>query len=328
MQLKLIKFHGVVHMSDAFLYFGVPMEVDTGSNESGHKATKRAARLTQKNETTFDLQTAIRLEEVHLLDMAMQEIAGRPVHNYGYHDPPPPPKKPPPRDNVPIGGAEFTIKFDDETQKNVIVLTSRSKDDADGDAMVETELVAFVADLQNAVQEYLPSVPLRTTHKRQGQIFRGQNRYRGLVWRDWAMIDWGVEGVLPNKIWGFVDLRALPAANTIHFEGTPLENSVYAIVENAVFVEDETSIGLSEIFVPISKQIRGLTHNAVSHMQFYLADVEAIVKAIAVIPDIGGQPNAYFMVKDRETWRTDFIAFLEKPLNLADEISDSEDDDS
>ena len=71
MQMKLTKFHGVVHMADDILNFGVPMEVDTGYNESGHKATKMAARLTQKREETFDYQTAIRLEEVHLLDLAI-----------------------------------------------------------------------------------------------------------------------------------------------------------------------------------------------------------------------------------------------------------------
>ena len=29
-------------------YFGVPMEFDTGSNESGHKVVKKAAKLTQR----------------------------------------------------------------------------------------------------------------------------------------------------------------------------------------------------------------------------------------------------------------------------------------
>jgi hypothetical protein len=81
MKLKLTKFHGVVYMADDILNFGVPMEVDTGSNESGHKKTKTAARLTQKNEETFDLQTAICLEEVHLLEIALQELDGKPVWN-------------------------------------------------------------------------------------------------------------------------------------------------------------------------------------------------------------------------------------------------------
>jgi hypothetical protein len=33
-----------------------PMEFDTGTNESGHKPTKKAALLTQKREDTFDQQ--------------------------------------------------------------------------------------------------------------------------------------------------------------------------------------------------------------------------------------------------------------------------------
>jgi hypothetical protein len=193
MQLKLTKFHGVVHMADDILNFGVPMEVDTGSNESGHKATKTAARLTQKNEKTFDLQTAIRLEEVHLLDLAMLEIECKPVFYYGQHMPQAPLKDPPPKENVAVGGAEFTLKYDNERQQNVVELTSRATKD-DGKGTLEMGLISFIADLQNTVQEYLEKVPLRTVHKREGQIFRGQNRYRGQVWRDWALIDWGPEG--------------------------------------------------------------------------------------------------------------------------------------
>ena len=49
----------------------------------------------------------------------------------------------------------------------------------------------------------------------------------------------------------------------------------------------------------------------VSGFRFYLADVEAIVCPLAVIPDIGGPANCYFLVKDRDTWRQDFIRFLE-----------------
>ena len=163
-------------------------------------------------------------------------------------------------------------------------------------------------------------------HKRQGQIFRGQNKFRGRVWRDWALVDWGDDGILPVKIWGFVDLRGLPQAHTAIYQELFLEQSVYAVVENTFFVNDEYKIGQSEIFVPITKEIGGLTNNVVSHMKFFLADVEAIVKAIAAIPDIGGQPNDYFMVKDHETWQTDFMLFLEKELDLDAEISSEEDD--
>ena len=48
MQLKLTKFHGVMHMAENIFKFAIPMEVDTGSNESGRKPTKTAAKLTKK----------------------------------------------------------------------------------------------------------------------------------------------------------------------------------------------------------------------------------------------------------------------------------------
>ena len=47
MGLKLVKFHALMHMVDDIFNFGVPMVYDSGSNESHHKTTKIAARLTQ-----------------------------------------------------------------------------------------------------------------------------------------------------------------------------------------------------------------------------------------------------------------------------------------
>ena len=47
MGLKIVKFHGILHLADDILNFGVPMEVDTGSNKRGHKAMKKAAKHTQ-----------------------------------------------------------------------------------------------------------------------------------------------------------------------------------------------------------------------------------------------------------------------------------------
>ena len=77
--------------------------------------------------------------------------------------------------------------------------------------------------------------------------------------------------------------------------------------------------------MPISKQVGGHTGDMVSHITFFLADVEAIVRPIAVIPDMGGCTNDYFLMKDREKWQEDFIDFLEKDLDIqADEISDND----
>ena len=61
MGLKLIKFHGILHMMEDILLYGVPMELDTGAKESHHKQAKQAAKVTQRKRSTFDIQVAKRL---------------------------------------------------------------------------------------------------------------------------------------------------------------------------------------------------------------------------------------------------------------------------
>jgi len=51
MGLKLMKLHGILHMADAILNFGVPLECDTGCNKSHHIPTKKVSMLTQKDLT-------------------------------------------------------------------------------------------------------------------------------------------------------------------------------------------------------------------------------------------------------------------------------------
>jgi hypothetical protein len=82
MAMKLMKFHAISHLFKDILLFGVPMEVDTGFNESHHKLTKVAARMTQKNEKTFNFQTLTRLDEFLTIDLAMQDVLGRKLCNY------------------------------------------------------------------------------------------------------------------------------------------------------------------------------------------------------------------------------------------------------
>ena len=75
---KITKYHTIMHLAQDILNFGVPLEVDTGSNESAHKSEKKAARLTQKNKKTFDAQTQQRLNEMYLLELAHLEKSGLP----------------------------------------------------------------------------------------------------------------------------------------------------------------------------------------------------------------------------------------------------------
>jgi hypothetical protein len=56
------------------LQFGVPLEFDTAANESHHKESKQAAKLTQRAALTFNYQTTVRLWVFKILDLAMHEI--------------------------------------------------------------------------------------------------------------------------------------------------------------------------------------------------------------------------------------------------------------
>ena len=155
------------------------------------------------------------------------------------------------------------------------------------------------------------AVVIRTELRRNGVIFRANASYRGHVWRDWVIVDWGEEeGKLPAKIWGFVDLSAVPEDNGLNCGDCDILPATHAIVESATF-NDKESVAQSEMFVPLVKEVGGFTRGNVSHLKFYLVDVEAFVKPVCVVPDIGGAPNAYFLLKDRAEWKTDFEEWLE-----------------
>jgi len=315
-----------MHMPLDILYFGVPMEHDTGSNERGHKPTKTAAKLTQKTQETFDEQTNERLREVHLLELAEQELKGNYVWKYF--------KKSPDEEQITqnlektcIGGSKIITFFDDNTGQNSAAIVTRQKNRKRRINM-ESQLIDFVYGLQNCVREHVQNLELRSNYHWQGVIFRANTSFKGGTWCDWVIIDWGDEGQLPCHLMGFLDLQSLPPDFNGSYGGlSPIIPGIYAITQCAEFFVDESAINLSEIFIPIRKIIGGLTNNCVSHLQLNLVDVEAFVRPIAIIPDIGGNPNDYFMLKDREEWCQDFTHWLESPHHY-DIIEESDDDDS
>ncbi len=327
MGLKITKFHAIMHMATDILHFGVPMEYDTGSNEAGHKPTKTAAKLTQRRVKTFDEQVGKRLIEEHQLDLAIEEMSGRPVWEYfdGYWscDAGVKAKKQrPPR----LGGVCFKVVVDPQTGRNELRLETRTS--GKEKITVERAFVDFVASLQDAVAEHIDTVRIRGNHHRNDDVFRGSPMHSGGVWRDWVTVDWEDDGVLPNKIWGFADLRQLPENSGVDFGGLcDLAPALYAIVESAAPVKDRKELKRSELLIPIRKEIGQVRKKRVTKLQFYLADVETFVEPLVVVPDIGGPPNAYFMCRSRAKWREDFISWLESPYEVFDNDDDSDDDE-
>ena len=76
------------------------------------------------------------------------------------------------------------------------------------------------------------------------------------------------------------------------------------------------------MFVPLRKEVKGYTGAYISHRQYYLVAVEAIVGPVAVVPDLVGEPNTYLQVKSRSLWRNDFIRFLESEHNAENYYDD------
>ena len=192
--------------------------------------------------------------------------------------------------------------------------------------IVEQSIIDFVAEFKKIVSTYIQELYVYSVYTRKGYKFRANANFLKNVWRDWALFDFGDEGQLPSHIMGFIDLSGMPANITVDYRGIDgIGKGIYAIVETGEYITSEDEINKSELFIPFYKTIEGYTGDFVSHRVFLLADCEAIVGPIAVVPDLGGQQNAYFQIKSRTKWKEDFIKWLNSSSQY-DEIVSSDDE--
>ena len=336
MGLKFMKYHGILHIVFCILAFGVPSCMDTGPEESHHKVTKVAAKLTQRNITVFEVQTARRLVEFLLIDLAIAEIDGKCVFEYFDLDQE--------RGAVDFGQAAEENLADGQTHYTGGTSIRVFRDEATGEtgwhlgrsgkktAHWEDQIVDFLVEMQEHMfGEGVLSLEVSTEHKRNGQIFRGHPDYRANgQWNDWAIFDWGDYGDLPGEIWCFVDFTREDDYWSAKFAGCELTNGVYAVVESAEHCPNVGPHGLqndSDLFTPIIKTTKSLKNDGtIDKRCFYLADVEAIISPACVIPDVGS-PNKcrYFVVTPREKWAGRFIEWLEAPhADDEEEMSDKD----
>jgi len=325
MGLKITKYHAIMHMFEDILHFGVPMNYDTGFREMGHKPIIADSKRTQKKEETFVYQVGVRVNEAHLLALADTELLGNHIRNYyqGHKTLGETCEKERP---VRHGGAQFCVEFNEQEDQYKMRLMTRAE--GAGNMVIDQDLVDFLGKLQEKVCQWIPKIYLHANHHRNGFLFRGTPHHMGKAWRDWVLIDWGEDGNLPCKIWGFIDLRRLSNKNNINYGGYEgLAAARYAVVESTKVNPDQNEREISEIFVPILTDVRQLRHGRVAKRKFYLADVEAFLQPIVVIPDVGGAPNAYFWCKSRSQWREDFVNWLrEAPEDLPSDDPQSDSD--
>jgi len=299
MGLKTTKFHCILHMPEDMMVYGVPMEVDARCNEMHHKPSKKAAALTQKDKSKFEEQICAPLEEVHLLELAAEEMEGRGLmHCCTGH------KFEPQCTSVKADetdGRGFVVDAHPESGRNFM------HDPADasrklGNAHVELCLIDFIVELQDRVNIDIPKLKLLTLHRRNGMIFRGSASFRGTVWRGWVVVDWG-RGFekLPSRMWGFVDLSRLRKNSRINIGGVNnLQPGVHDVVECSKHVANPVN---TELTTEIKIEAAGFSEGFASKLMFHLAPVEAFVAPTVAVPTIGGKNNAYVWLKPRHTWR-------------------------
>jgi hypothetical protein len=314
MGFKVMKFHAVLHLAQDIEMFGVPMVVDTGSNESHHKTTKIAAKLTQKDVQTFEQQTSNRLDDFQVLNLALAELEGRPLWEYfeGYKDK----IQAKPNENfTTTGGMVFKVFEDKETKKIGFHVMTRMK--GKDKLKQDDDLLFYVNELQKKLSNWFEFVPVCAEHKRGEQIFRSHPNYRGKgPWRDWVMIKWSM-GDFPAKIWGFIDISELPTGVTVRLDtATDVRSGVWAVIESCNYKappqlkKEQTPPRASEIFKTIILDAE--TYNddgTIATRKFYLVDVETFKDPLVVIPNMGTD-HEFLMMTPRDEWAADFTRWI------------------
>ena len=202
----------------------------------------------------------------------------------------------------------------------------------------DVDVQEFLLDLQQRVSPWIEQLDVCTEHKRNGEIFRAHPGYRGETkWNDWVLVDWGADGHSPGEIWAFVDLRDLPVGVQVPLGNYVVQNGVYAVIESAdIITQDDAhllgeyaaELGKSDLFTPIIKECSEIeADGSIAKRQLYLADVEAFLEPICVVPDVGSDvKRKYFQVLPRKLWAEQFTLWLNQAHKF-DDINDFDDED-
>ena len=321
MGFKVMKFHAVLHLALDILMFGVPMVVDTGSNESHHKTTKLAARLTQKDVTTFEKQTSDRLDDFHVLELALQDIKGCPLWSFydeWIEEMKEMEDNPEEEDKInTTGGMILNVFRDNNNNLPSFKVVTRMKNKKA--VTMNLQLLQYFLQIQEDVAQFIEKIPICAEHCRGHQIFWSHPNYRGKgSWRDWVMIDWERHGEYPAQIWGFIDLLGLPEGMLVSLmNGTKVRKGVWAVIESCNFVNQVEERGIFKHIILETEENDDEGYPNTDHRKFYLVDVDTFKSPVVVIPNIGTKCE-YLMMNPREKWAEDFKSWLEAP-HTADE---------
>ena len=332
MAFKTMNFHGIKHVPDDILNFGVPSNVDTKSDEMHHKDDKKSAKRTQKRPKTFDIQALGKIEDRRVIEFGMEELAGRPRWHYykGFRHPETP-------DEAPMGGGEPTLSGVEAIFRFDVAEGEGS--DQDCVYRLETEMKSrhryrYTPNVVETVGEVLylcdPHLNCVSVFSElvmpSGQTYRAAPYFQGKPWFDWAYfdhddapnnanlshIDDESEGTrfFPGHIRGFVDLTRLPDNNNTQYDAT-----IYCIMEPTELNLDEKELEVtSELFRAFLKKQYLPRGASKMENRLQLMPIRRLVGPCCVIPDLENHQNCAFLrVQPPSKWADLFRVWLRDP---------------
>ena len=187
MGFNTMNFHGILHVPDDIMYYGVPSNVNTMSNERQHKPDKKSARRTQRRPKSFNIQVARKIEDRRVIETAMEEIRGRPRWDYysGFQH-----AKlkvlPKPGDiTQTLGGVKAKFEYSDEEDRWIYGLSTEMR--LVKKYQYPQDLVDAIGDVAGQVSEYQDILVVHSELTFNGNIYHASPHFKGKPWHDWAM---------------------------------------------------------------------------------------------------------------------------------------------
>ena len=133
------------------------------------------------------------------------------------------------------------------------------------------------------------------------------------------MIHWADMGDQPAHIWTFLDLQDLPPGTNIPLEdGMRLNKAgIYAVVECATPNMNPQEVQKSQFLLPYRKITKS---DDPLLRKFYLLDVNTFAAPVCLVPDLGGERNAYLRVQSRTKWLDLYSRWLRDNHEDIDEL--------
>ena len=311
MGYKTMNFHGTVHVPQHILNFGVPSNVNTATNESHHKQDKKTAKRTQFRPDTIDVQTAIKTVYRLSMDLAFEELQGRPRWEYydGFQHSN---RKPPQKQTIQLTGVR--AKFTKNGDSWVAEINSR---------MNEKSKYRYPAEIEMAIHQvckyfsdyYPKELSIHSEvhvfdNEGNKQIYRAAPYYQGKPCYHWAEFDFNRAGqqdqIFPAQMKAFVDGRNLPQDN-----GIGLEAGIYALVQKALPNEDQEDVGMeTDLWTAYVKA--PIIDDGYSFGGLQLVNIDRINEPAILIPDLDNDNSrAFLRLLPRKYWAGIFADWVD-----------------